>query len=138
MWLIDTNILVYAVSPSEKTKYTIARSFIAEILTNGEGVLAVQNCVEFINAAALKPKSPLSLSDAFAALDTWTKYLAVLSPNFDTVRVAVNGVDRYQLSYWDALIWAVAVQNGLEGIFSEDGPTGATINGIRWVDPLRP
>lgn len=137
MWLVDTNILVYAVSPAETVKCPAARSFLKDLMARGQAAVAVQNCAEFLSAAALKPKSPLEISDAMTILNAWVAHMRVLSPNFETVEMAVGCIDRYQLSFWDAMVWAVAVQEGLEGVYSEDGPVGATIGGIRWRDPLK-
>jgi predicted nucleic acid-binding protein len=35
MWLVDTNLLVYAVSPAEKEKQPRARAFLTSLLTTG-------------------------------------------------------------------------------------------------------
>jgi len=49
---------------------------------------------------------------------------------------AIEGVRRYRLAYWDAQIWAAAKLNQIEVIYSEDGPTGRPIGGVRFVNPL--
>lgn len=51
---------------------------------------------------------------------------------------AVRGVQAYTMSFWDALIWAVARLNGIGVVFSEDFNDGATIEDVRFVNPFAP
>ncbi len=136
MLLIDTNVLVYAVSPAEAERQARARSVLTDLMRQREAALAVQNCAEFLQVAAIRRDSPLELSDAVDQLRVWCRHMTVFSPDYGTVEMAVEGVERYQISFWDAMIWAIAVQNGLEEILSEDGPSGATLRGVRWTNPF--
>jgi hypothetical protein len=43
---------------------------------------------------------------------------------------AVRGVQRYRLSYWDALIWATAKLNGVPNVLSEDFNTGSQLEAV--------
>jgi predicted nucleic acid-binding protein len=49
---------------------------------------------------------------------------------------ATRGVESYQFSYWDAQIWATARLNQITTVYSEDFNSGATIEGIHFVNPL--
>jgi predicted nucleic acid-binding protein len=49
---------------------------------------------------------------------------------------AVRGVERYQFSYWDALIWAQPNFNGVPNIVSEDFSHGRLIEGVRFLNPF--
>jgi predicted nucleic acid-binding protein len=49
---------------------------------------------------------------------------------------AIDGVQRHRLAYWDAQIWAAAKLNQIGVIYSEDGPTGSTVGGVLFVNPL--
>jgi len=51
---------------------------------------------------------------------------------------AARGVETYQLSFWDAQIWASARLNQIPIIFSEDFNVGASIEGVRFVNPFAP
>ena len=55
-----------------------------------------------------------------------------------TVLEAVRGVQRYQFAYWDALIWATAKLNNVLTVLTEDQPSSALVEGIRFVDPFGP
>ena len=52
------------------------------------------------------------------------------------VTEAARAVRDYQLTYYDAQIWATARLNGVPVIFSEDFQTGRTLEGVRFVNPF--
>ena len=49
---------------------------------------------------------------------------------------AARGVIDHQLRFWDALIWATAKLNQIPVILSEDFRSGASLEGVRFVNPL--
>jgi predicted nucleic acid-binding protein len=49
----------------------------------------------------------------------------------------IRGVKEYQLSFWDAQIWATAKLNQISVIYSEDFNVGAIIEGVRFVNLLQ-
>ncbi len=52
---------------------------------------------------------------------------------------ALRGVDAHRLSFWDALIWAVARLNQVPIVLTEDLPGGQTwIDGVRYLNPIDP
>lgn len=57
-----------------------------------------------------------------------------LSP--ETTRNALAAVERYQLSFWDALIWATASAHGVPRILFEDFQHGRRVEGVEYVNPL--
>ena len=44
---------------------------------------------------------------------------------------------RHGLSFWDALIWAAAAENGIKTVYTEDYQDGREIEGVRFVNPFR-
>ena len=44
---------------------------------------------------------------------------------------AIRGVREFRLAFWDALLWASARLNRIPYLLTEDGPTGAVIEGVR-------
>jgi predicted nucleic acid-binding protein len=53
-----------------------------------------------------------------------------------TVREAARGVQRFQLSCWDALIWATARLNKVPFVLSEDFSDGALLEDVRFLNPF--
>jgi len=52
------------------------------------------------------------------------------------VLTATRGVRDHVLSYYDAQIWATALLNQVPVIFSEDFNSGATLEGVRLINPF--
>ena len=49
---------------------------------------------------------------------------------------AARGVETHHLSFWDAQIWATARLNQIPIVFSEDFNTGASLEGVRFINPF--
>ena len=49
---------------------------------------------------------------------------------------ALGAIQRNGLSFWDALIWAAAVENGIPVIYTEDYQDGREVEGARFVNPF--
>lgn len=49
---------------------------------------------------------------------------------------AVDAVAAHGLSFWDALIWAAARENGVGTIATEEFQHGREIEGVRFVNPF--
>ena len=108
----DTNIAVYAESDDgEKSKR--ARSIL-----ESSPVISTQVVNETI--AALTGKYGFSKSDAHEVADALMDLCEVVPVDEGTVREATKLAVRYQLSHWDALIVAAAIQASCDLIYSED------------------
>jgi predicted nucleic acid-binding protein len=60
----------------------------------------------------------------------------VLFPNSDLLRTALQGAAAYQLSWFDAHLWAYAEHYGLEEIVSEDFQHGRLYGSVRIRNPF--
>ena len=47
-------------------------------------------------------------------------------------------LNRYSLSFWDAMIIAACLEGGVERLYSEDFDAYPTINGLEIVNPFKP
>ncbi len=43
---------------------------------------------------------------------------------------------QHQIAIWDALIWAVARENGISLIYTEDVPGQPEIEGVGYINPF--
>lgn len=50
---------------------------------------------------------------------------------------ALDAMQQNSLTFWDALTWAVAAENGVSVIYTEDFQHGRVIDGVRFCDPFR-
>jgi predicted nucleic acid-binding protein len=137
--LLDTNILVYAHDPVDPIRLQQSALLLSELRLRGNGVLSVQNLAEFFSAVIrARHGDPPRLTPAEAL-----EQVQLLSTAFEvydltrfTILEAGRGVRDYQLSYYDAQIWAVAHLNQIQVVFTEDFQHGQVLEGVQFINPF--
>jgi predicted nucleic acid-binding protein len=139
--LLDTNILVYRIDPNEPVKRAIATELVYRGALDNQLVLSHQTLMEFM-AAAIKPRKALSnqalmtVEDACLEVEFLMRQFPVLYPDVDTLELAMTGMTRYCLSWWDAHLWAYAAVHGIPEILSEDFQHGRHYGAVRVLNPF--
>jgi predicted nucleic acid-binding protein len=100
--------------------------------------LTVQVLNEFFVTAIRKPRSPLSAEEAGSLVAIYARTWPVFDLAPEATLEAIRGVREYRLAFWDAFLWARARINRIPYLLTEDGPTGAVIEGIRRGNPFAP
>ena len=113
---IDTNILVYLYSNSEKQKQKIAKSLIFE--SDVDIFISIQVLGEFTNF--LYKKYDYSISTIKTAITDFKNNFSVHNIRTKTVERALDMMQTYKYSYWDSLIIASAIENNCSILYSED------------------
>ncbi len=116
---VDTNILVYAYDVSAGPKHRQARELLDSLWKNETGCISVQVLQEFYVVATrkmAKPLSPQIASRIIEDLSTWR----VHAPQAHDVLNAIVLQQRYQISFWDAMIINSALVNNCAVLWSED------------------
>jgi predicted nucleic acid-binding protein len=134
--LIDTNVLVYAYDRAEPEKQRRALEVLDALARSGEGRLSAQVLSEFFVNVTRRIPAPLTIAQAQDRLQHYTRIWPVVPLTSDLVFEAIRGVQQYQLSFWDAQIWAAARLGQVSTVLSEDFSPGAVIEGVRFVDPF--
>ena len=137
--LVDTNILVYALDHYFPRKQRIASQLLIDGLERDTIRIPHQAIVEFVAAVSRSRPGRRPLLSIPEACQTAEEYLAlfeILYPNDDIVRLALQGAAAYQLSWFDAHIWAYAEYNGLAELKSEDFTHGRLYGRVRAVNPF--
>ena len=132
---VDTNILIYAHDRSAGDKHIRARDLIRALWQSGEGCLSVQVLQEFYVNVTQKVAKPLTLDVAaqiIADLGVWQ----VHRPGVDDILDAIRLQDRYQISFWDAMIVASAIQLGCRTLWSEDLNAGQVYDTVTVASPF--
>jgi len=131
---IDTNVLLYADSTDEPDKQSIALKLIADHLRAATGVVSTQVLHEYASAGLKK----LSLPDALlqSRIDLYARFDVVMA-SVASLKEGLALRTMHQLSFWDALIVQAAREAGCAELLSEDLATGATIAGVRIVNPFK-
>lgn len=139
--LVDTNVLVYRSDPRDPLKQTIATQVLRDGMIAGDLVLPHQALVEFV-AAVARPRASLggqpllSLERAIVETEALMTEYPVVYPTPEVLRAALHAVSAYQLSWFDAHLWAYAEVHGIAEILSEDFEHGRHYGRVRVVDPF--
>jgi len=131
---IDSNILIYAFDESDSTKHFRANQALLELWSEDAGAVSVQVLQEFYWNVTRKIRVPLAKSAAQKVIDHYAIWCGITSAQ--EVKSALRIESQAQISFWDALIVASAIQCGATRILSEDLNHGQTIAGIEIVNPF--
>ena len=138
--LVDTNVLVYRYDHRDLEKQRIATELLRDGLANNSIRIAHQSIVEFY-AAVTRPYRigigrVLEPAEATHEVEELLVQFEILYPDENIVRAALRAAAAYQLSWFDAHIWAYADVHGLTEIISEDFQHDRFYGGIRAIDPF--
>jgi predicted nucleic acid-binding protein len=137
--LADTNVLVYRYDPRDARKQKIATQLLRRGIADGSLVIAHQALVELYAAVTRPLRNGLPLLDAVEATREVEELLVqfdVLYPAEEVVRAALRATTAYQLSWFDACMWAYAETNGIAEILSEDFQHDRFYGRVRIVNPF--
>ena len=136
--LVDTNILVYRFDSRFPEKQKIATEVLRRGILENSVRLPHQAIVEFVAAATrpIRHHVILTLAEALREAEELLNQFTVLYPNEAILRQAVRGCAAYQLSWFDAHIWAYAEHYGLGEILSEDLQHDRLYGTVRVVNPF--
>jgi predicted nucleic acid-binding protein len=137
--LVDTNLLVYRFDPRFPEKQTRANELLRRGIAEDTLRLPHQAIVEFVAATTrpLKDYGPLLPPDeARREAEELLDQFEILYPNDAIVRLALRGMPAYQLSWFDAHIWAYAEHYGLTELFSEDFQHDRKYGTVRAINPF--
>ena len=132
---VDTNILIYAHDLDAGTKNSKASQLLINLWETGTGILSIQVLQEFYVNITRKIPSPLTRSVARGLISNYMAWQVELNTP-QTLLHASEIEERYQLSFWDALIIAAAYQGGSDKILTEDLNHGQVIEGILIENPF--
>lgn len=136
--LVDTNVLVYAHDRGEFDKQRQAIQVLHVLHASGQGRLSAQVLAEFIRAATKTAQPMLTIDQARRQAEYFVQAWPIVDLTPMIVLEAARGVRDHQLSYYDAQIWATARLNQIPIVFSEDFSSGATLEGVHFVNPFAP
>jgi predicted nucleic acid-binding protein len=116
---IDTNVLVYAVSPGEGPRESASKALLEQALTNGWPI-AAQVYGEFFSV--MTRKKLMSRAEARKAVEAFSELMPALPSTVTAHAAALKLAAQKQMQYWDALIVAVCAENGVKRLYTEDLP----------------
>jgi predicted nucleic acid-binding protein len=132
---VDTNVLVYAYDLDAGKKYQRAIQLIEELWKSKSGCLSMQVLQEFYVNITRKAKQPLPIAQAKRVIQHLSAW-RIFSPQVSDLLAAIDLHERYQISFWDALVIRSAQQTGCKVLWSEDLSSGQDYDGVKVVNPF--
>lgn len=130
---LDTNILIYSIDVAAGDRHSIAAQVIRRA-AQASGLLTLQSISEFYAAATRKRLlDPLT---AAQQAHLWMSLFQTVAVTHTAIRLAMSAAGAGQASYWDALLLATSAEAGCTAILTEDMADGATLLGVRIVNPF--
>ena len=132
---VDTNVLLYHWDALEPAKRSRATEWLDRVTADRSGRTSFQVLSEFYVNASLKLRAPIARGAAREFVETFFPWDPIsIGPGL--LDDAWRAQDRYQLSWWDALIVAAARKARCRTLLSEDFQAGQDFDGVRVVNPF--
>ena len=132
---VDTNVLVYAADDkADRKKHEAAREWRAELWKSRRGRISFQVLQEFY--AKVMHKQPAARQEVRAEI----RDLLAWRPVTVDAEILDRGwkyQDRYQLSFWDALIVSAAKSASCSYLLTEDLQAGQDLDGVVVLNPFQ-
>jgi predicted nucleic acid-binding protein len=138
-YLVDTNVLVYRYDPRFPDKQARATKLLRAGIADDQARLPHQALVEFVAATTRPlPKAPplLTAEEARREVEDLLAQFPVLYPVEALFRLAIRGMATYQLSWFDAHLWAYAEHYSLPLLYSEDFQHDRVYGTVRVINPF--
>lgn len=130
---VDTNVLIYALDEADPKKQEAARAWRAELWKSRRGRISYQVLQEFYVKVTRKwPRARPAARAEVRDLLAW-RPVAVDAGQLER---AWTLQDRYQLSFWDALIVAVARSASCPYLLTEDLQADQNLDGVTVINPF--
>lgn len=132
-------MLVYRFDRRFPDKQRVATEVLRAGIDEGSAYLPHQAIVEFVPAVtrSLDGGEPiLEPAEARREAEELLSQFDVLFPDAELVRIALRGAAAYQLSWYDAHMWAYAERFGLAELLSEDFQDGRLYGTVQVVNPF--
>lgn len=136
LYLVDTNVLVYALDEREARRRRRARAWLAYLLERQVGAMSTQALTELANVCLRKLEPRWSPERVAAHIEALSRAFDVLPVTAGVVLEALRGVREHGLSFFDAQVWALARLREVPYLLSDDMAAGSIIDGVMIVNPF--
>lgn len=137
--LVDTNILIYRFDARSPEKQRVASKLLRSGAAHDQLRIPHQALIEFVSVVTRSRSGSAPLLEPAVArweAEELLTQFTVLFPNEHLFRTALRGAAAYQLSWFDAHMWAYAEHYGLDEIISEDFENGRLYGSVRVRNPF--
>lgn len=131
---LDTNVFFYAIDPQDRPRHHRAIELIERAALEHDCVVPLQVFAEFFASATRKGR--MGLEEAAQQISDWKLLFPTAYPGSGNLEQAIALVQQHQVSFWDAMIWAVALSAGATVLLTEDFQDGRDLDGIEIRNPF--
>ncbi len=135
-YFIDTNVFVHDIEHPGSAHQRVAQELVEDAVTTGNGYISYQVINECANVILKFTDRPDRFDLAQEYLERVLARLPRVEPSLPLYMNAIRLHERYQISFYDALIVAGAVAAGCTTLYSEDMQHGQLFDGVRVVNPF--
>jgi len=133
---VDSNVLVYAKDSSEGDKQERALEWVEYLWRSRSGRISIQVLEEYYVTVTRKLRPGISRQEARGEVGDLLAWRPV-PVDQPLMEKAWEAEDRFQLSFWDALIVAAAKLADCDLLLTEDLQAGQDFDGLKTVNPFR-
>lgn len=130
---IDSNVLVYALDRTDRTKHEIA-SRVMKAAPLLDCVVPAQVLGEFLNV--IRRKHPSSFEEASAQAGRWAEILTTVGTSSDHILNGAELARKHNLQLWDSIIWQVVRSAHAVLLLTEDFQDHLSIDGMKALNPF--
>ena len=132
---LDTNILAYAVDKRDPEKHSLAREAMRRAEEHAAVVVSTQILLEL--HSVLTSKLRMDPAQSRALVQAISRHYEVVTLTAELIIRSLDAHIIHKISHWDACVLIAASAAGCRELWSEDFQTGAVIEGIKIVNPIR-
>ena len=132
---VDTNVLLYVHDPRDPVKQGRAAALVQSLT---DAALLWQVACEYIAASHKLEPLGFRREDAWAELRGLQAAWTLILPDWKHLARAESLLANHSLSFWDAVLIAVAIEEGVTTLYSEDFGGLPPIGGLTVVNPFGP
>jgi len=135
---VDTDVLVYRFDNRFPDKQAVATQVLRRGIMDDSLRIPHQAILEFVVAVTrpIQGHSILEFNEALREAEELLNQFPILYPTEGIIRNAVRGCAAYQLSWFDAHLWAYGEYYGLAEILTEDLQHDRFYGTVRVVNPF--
>src|SRR5271166_3497908 len=135
-FFLDTNVFVYSFDTSSPAKAHRSAQLIRQAVATRKGIVSYQVVQEFLNVALRRFAQPMTVAEAEQYLSTVFRPLLTVQSSQVLYSEALRLKDKHQMSWYDSLIVAAALESRCSVLYSEDFQHGQRLGDLQIENPF--
>lgn len=134
--LVDSNVLIYAFH-ADSLYHDAAIDVLDSLVRHQAGAVTSQNLAEFSNVLRNKANEPAAFEKIRLYVEHIRSDFHCFSYNSESVLSALCISEMHSVHFFDALLAATMIENGIATIYTENTEDFAKVPGIKAVNPFK-